>query len=42
MKDKDYKEELYNLQVELVKFQRHVIKKNLKVCLVFEGRDASG
>ncbi|MDY0195928.1 MAG: polyphosphate kinase 2 [Sulfurovaceae bacterium] len=42
MKEKDYKEELYNLQVELVKFQRHVIKKNLKVCLVFEGRDASG
>ncbi len=37
-----YKKELYNLQVELVKFQKEVIKKNLKVCVVFEGRDAAG
>ncbi|MDD5405721.1 MAG: polyphosphate kinase 2 [Sulfurovaceae bacterium] len=42
MKTKKYDEELYNLQVELVKFQKCVIKKDLKVCLIFEGRDASG
>ncbi len=42
MKDKDYDDELYELQIELVKFQKHVIKKDLKVCLVFEGRDAAG
>ena len=37
-----YKKELYDLQVELVKYQRHVIQSELKVCLVFEGRDTSG
>jgi polyphosphate kinase len=42
MKNKKYKEELYNLQVELVKFQKEVIEKNLQVCIIFEGRDAAG
>ena len=42
MKKKKYKKELYELQVELVKFQRQVIEKDLKVCVVFEGRDAAG
>ena len=42
MKKKIYKRELYNLQVELVKFQRKVIEKDLKVCIIFEGRDAAG
>jgi polyphosphate kinase 2 len=28
--------------VELVKFQRHVIEKERKVCVIFEGRDAAG
>ncbi len=42
MDKKSYKKELYNLQVELVKFQRHTIKNDLKVCVVFEGRDAAG
>ncbi len=42
MTNKEYKKELYNLQVELVKFQRYVIKKNLKVCVLFEGRDTAG
>jgi len=37
-----YKKELYRLQVELVKFQKHVIKNNLQVCILFEGRDAAG
>ena len=42
MKKKEYKEELYNLQVELVKFQKEVIAKDLKVCLILEGRDTAG
>ena len=42
MKKKEYKKELYKLQVELVKFQNYVIKKDLKVCIVFEGRDTAG
>ncbi len=37
-----YKKELYELQVELVKFQKEVIKRDLKVCVIFEGRDAAG
>ncbi len=42
MTKKEYKEELYTLQVELVKFQKEVIAKDLKVCIVFEGRDTAG
>ncbi|WP_456431205.1 polyphosphate kinase 2 [Nitratifractor sp.] len=42
MKKKEYKKQLYDLQVQLVKFQRHVIDKDLKVCVIFEGRDAAG
>jgi len=42
MKKKEYKKELYELQVELVKFQKEVIKKDLKVCVIFEGRDTAG
>ncbi|WP_331775312.1 polyphosphate kinase 2 [Sulfurospirillum sp. 1612] len=42
MKKKYYKQVLYDLQVELVKFQKAVIKKDLKVCILFEGRDCAG
>lgn len=42
MKIKEYKKELYDLQVELVKFQKEVIEKKLQVCIIFEGRDTSG
>ena len=42
MKKKEYKKRLYDLQVELVKFQSHVIKNDLKVCIVLEGRDSAG
>ncbi len=42
MKKKEYKKELYDLQIELVKFQKEIIKKHLKVCIVFEGRDTAG
>ena len=37
-----YKEALHDLQVELVKLQRHLIKNELRILVVFEGRDASG
>ena len=37
-----YKKELYDLQVELVKFQKSVIKENKKVCIILEGRDCAG
>lgn len=37
-----YKVSLRELQVELVKVQRHVIKHGHKVLVIFEGRDSSG
>ena len=39
---KAYARELERLHVELVKLQRWVVHKQLKVCIVFEGRDAAG
>ncbi|MDR4514177.1 polyphosphate kinase 2 [Nitrosomonas sp.] len=42
MDNKLYKQELYTLQVELVKFHKSVIENGRKVCLLFEGRDAAG
>jgi polyphosphate kinase 2 len=38
----DYKRILYDLQVQLVKLQNHVIRKGMKVLVVFEGRDGAG
>ena len=37
-----YETSLRELQVELVKVQKHVIKHDHKVLVIFEGRDASG
>jgi polyphosphate kinase 2 len=37
-----YRRELHTLQVELVKFQRHLIKKGERILVVIEGRDAAG
>ena len=37
-----YEEELYQLQIELLKLQKHVKKKGLRVVMLFEGRDAAG
>ena len=37
-----YEPELTRLQRELVKLQDHVVRKGLKVCVIFEGRDAAG
>jgi polyphosphate kinase 2 len=40
--DDTYQKELHKLQVELVKFQEWVKYKQLKVVVIFEGRDAAG
>ena len=38
----EYKEQLRDLQVGLVKLQRHLIRNGLKILILFEGRDAAG
>jgi polyphosphate kinase 2 len=42
LKRKDYDKELARLHGELVKLQDWVVRKGLKVCVVFEGRDGAG
>ena len=42
LKKKKYKKELKKLQIELVKLQRWIKHKGLKVVVLFEGRDAAG
>ena len=42
LKGKDYEHELARLHVELVKLQQWVVRKGLKICVVFEGRDGAG
>jgi polyphosphate kinase len=48
MKHKDdeakpgYHEALHGLQIELVKFQRHLIKHGERILILFEGRDSAG
>ncbi|WP_374089393.1 polyphosphate kinase 2 [Methylomicrobium lacus] len=37
-----YKATLTQLQIELVKLQKHIIKHDEKVVIIFEGRDAGG
>jgi polyphosphate kinase 2 len=39
---KNYEEELYRLQIELVKLQEWIKQEGLKVAVIFEGRDAAG
>jgi polyphosphate kinase 2 len=39
---KTYEKELARLQIELIKLQEWVRHKNLKVVVIFEGRDAAG
>ncbi len=41
-KDCNYEKELARLQVELVKLQEWIRHKNLRVVVLFEGRDAAG
>jgi polyphosphate kinase len=40
--NKAYAREMKKLDVELVKLQQWVVRKGLKVCIVFEGRDGAG
>lgn len=40
--NKFYEEELYKLQIEMIKLQEWVKAKKLKVVVIFEGRDAAG
>jgi len=42
LKKKHYKRELNRLQEELVKLQYWIKEEDLKICVVFEGRDAAG
>ncbi len=42
LSEKRYEKLLLALQVELVKLQRHVIERGLRVLVIFEGRDAAG
>ena len=37
-----YEKTLYDLQVELVKLQRHVIARGQKILIILEGRDGAG
>lgn len=41
-KDYKYVEELTHLQVELIKMQEWVKQNHLRMCVIFEGRDAAG
>ena len=42
MSKRTYKDSLHQLQVELVKLQRHLIRCDDKILIIMEGRDASG
>ena len=41
-KEEEYENDLYDLQVELVKLQRELIEDNARVLVIIEGRDAAG
>src|SRR6185437_12255231 len=42
LKRNQYEDELARLHVELVKLQQWVVRKGVKICIVFEGRDGAG
>ena len=42
IKNKLYNKELKRLQIELIKLEEWIKHKNLKVVVIFEGRDAAG
>ncbi|MDO6713101.1 polyphosphate kinase 2 [Aliiglaciecola sp. 2_MG-2023] len=42
MKHKEYKSILRDLQIQLVKLQNHIINNNLRLLVIFEGRDSAG
>lgn len=39
---RSYKQELHDLQIKLVTLQRHLIEHDLKILVLFEGRDTAG
>ena len=41
-KNYNYVDELIHLQIELIKLQEYVRHNRLKMCVIFEGRDAAG
>ncbi|PWN05993.1 polyphosphate kinase 2 [Rhodohalobacter mucosus] len=42
LKKLQYEEELEQLQIEMVNLQKWIIQKNMRLAILFEGRDASG
>ncbi len=42
MKRRNYEERLKALQIELVKLQRHVRRRGMRIVALFEGRDSAG
>jgi polyphosphate kinase len=42
LSDKAYDKQMQHLQRELVKLQEWVRREQLKICVLFEGRDAAG
>jgi polyphosphate kinase len=40
--ERGYRRKLRELQIELVKFQRHLIKRGARILVLIEGRDAAG
>ena len=42
LSDKAYEKQMQHLQRELVKLQEWVRHEQLKICVLFEGRDAAG
>ncbi|GAB2681744.1 polyphosphate kinase 2 [Aliiglaciecola sp. 3_MG-2023] len=42
MTQKEYKSILRDLQIQLVKLQNHIIHNNLRLLVIFEGRDSAG
>ena len=39
---KEYERELKKLHIELVRLQQWVVRKGIKICIIFEGRDGAG
>ncbi|WP_020683131.1 polyphosphate kinase 2 [Marinobacterium rhizophilum] len=42
MSAKEYRRDMHALQIELQKFQRWVRENGIRICVLFEGRDAAG
>ncbi|MFA3792702.1 polyphosphate kinase 2 [Aliiglaciecola sp. SL4] len=42
LSQKEYKSTLRDLQIQLVKLQNHIIQNNLRLLVIFEGRDSAG